>query len=150
MRELLIAPRSIRTSRSFVRAHRVRGWIINYWLRVSRSIGHYADISRCGRRVTDGFSRTMVSGGAGGAWRARVYTSTAAAQSHTTAGKFFDVLRTRHAKLHAPPEAKVSRAVRAAMCTRAACGTCVHKSVYPEGHGRRKLPTAFDCVGPFL
>src|SRR5205807_9312670 len=140
MRELLIARRSIRISRSFVRAHRVRGWIINYWLRVSRSIGRCADISRCGRRVTDGFSRTMVSGWAGGAGRAGVCTSAAAAQSHSASGKFSDVLRTRHTKLHAPPEAEVSRAVRAAMCTGAAGGTCVRKSVYLEGYGRRKLP----------
>src|SRR5438876_8442967 len=88
----------------------------------------------------------MVSGWAGGAGRAGVCTSAAAAQSHAAAGKFSDVLRTRHTKLHAPPEAEVSRAVRAAMCTGAAGGTCVRKSVYPEGYGRRKLPTAFDCA----
>src|SRR5215469_10995304 len=150
MRELLIARKSIRISRSFVREHRVRGWIIKYWLRVSRSTGPCADTSRCGRRVTDGFSRTMVSGWAGGACRARVCPSAAPAQSHTTAGKLADVLRTRYAKLHAPPEAEVSRAVRAAMCAAAAGGTGLRKSVYPEGHGRRKLPTASDCAGPFL
>src|SRR5215471_3056889 len=136
MRELLIARRLIRISRSFVRGHRVRGWIINYWLRASRSIGHCVDIFRCGRRVTDGFSRPMVSGWAGGAWRSRVYSSAAAAQSHATAGKFSDVLRTRYTKLHPPPEAEVSRAVRAAMCIAAAGGTCVHKSLHPEGYGR--------------
>src|SRR6516165_7807342 len=150
MQELLTAPGLTRISRTFVRAHRVQAWTINYWLRASRSIGRCANISRCGRRITDGFSRTMVSRRAGGAWRAGVYTSAAAAQSHAAAGKFSDVLRTRHAELHAPPKAAVPPAVRPALRAGAARGTGIRKPVYAEGHGRHELATASDRAGPFL
>src|SRR5215469_13718116 len=150
MRERLIAQRSTGISRSFVRAPRQQVWTINYWLPASPSIGRCADISRCGRRITDGFSGTMVSGRAGGAWRARVYTSAAAAQSHAAAGKFPDVLRTRHAKLHPPPEAEVSAAVRTALCVGAAGGAGLRKSIFPEGYGGQQLPAAADRPGPFL
>src|ERR1019366_1977144 len=86
-------------------------------------------ISRCARGGTDGLSRTMVSGRAGGAGRAGLRASAAAAYQHTAAGEFADVLRARHAELDAPPAAALSALVRSAICVVVAGGAGICESV---------------------
>ena len=71
----------------------------------------------------------MVSGRAGRAGRAGVRAPAAQACHRASAGQLADVLRARHAELHAASPAEVSAVVRAALCAGAAAGARICQSV---------------------
>src|ERR1700729_3815198 len=110
----------------------------------------YASIFRCGKRETDGISRTMVSRGTCGAERPGLCTSAAKACDDPTAGKFLDVFRTRHAELNASSPVALSPSFRVALCAASTGGARICGPVRAPACGGRERTAVADRTGRFL